>query len=336
MTINSCDWLSGSGTLTKEFPLQIGSEFTSVKQKLSTRVYSEWWQIKRGEFPVMDVLCKPTTPILQPDSCHFKLYNAELYRHHGAESEANYFDVFGISYAKPTRVDVCTDFNLFVNKLKPQSFITQIVRGLILRKHGGRFKVEGTQSRTPLWHYLRYGSHSSPVSMYLYNKTKELKEAKNKPWIVKLWEIKGLDLSQDVWRLEFSITDSRLRFLNQSTGEENSLHNFSHLKKSHINNLFQSCLNRYGTFVRNDWKKNISRMKQIELLLQDSDRRCIYLAQSSFENSNLHKFNIKQLVQMENDLRLIRQLNTNHINLTISNYEKRFNLEGYSSTVTGQ
>lgn len=329
LTIKSCDWLSGSATLAEPFNPKNIPGIRCELQKLSTRVFSEWWILKDGIYPIMDLLIKPKTPILHPMTAHFKLHNSVFYKHHGADNDMDYFKRFGLHNAKPTRVDVCADFNLFRNALNPASFITRISRGIYLRKHGGRFKLEATQSRTPSFHYLRYGSATSPVSLYLYNKSKELKEVKAKPWITSMWQKKGLDMTKDVWRLEFSIKDTRMHFLNTSTGEDTSLHSFSHLKASIINDVFNACMKRYGTFVRNNWKQNITRMPLLQLFDEQHDDYAIYLSPPGFDHSNMQKFTIKQLATLENELRATKLLNDNHILQTIADYERVHKLTGY-------
>jgi hypothetical protein len=334
--ISSFDWFSGSGTFLGTLVPDSFPGFKCDKQKLSTKVFKEWWVISQRGFPVMDLLLKPSTPILKQDTCHFKISNFKLYQYHGAESNFDFFKTFNITNAHATRIDVCIDFNMLLNNINPADFIKRISRGIYLRKYSGRFKVEGTQAKNPDYHYLRYGSHSSPVSLYFYNKSKELKEKKLKPWITEMWKHRGLDLSRDVWRMEFSVKDTRLRFVDKSTGEGFGIHDVSFLKKTQLTTMLNACINRYGSFVINNWKSNISRMKPIQIIPGNFTDFTTFVAIPSFESSNLQKFTIKQLSLLEQDLRLNKQLQTEHILQSISDYEKQFKLEGYHKKITGQ
>ena len=59
---------------------------------------------------------------------------------------------------------------------------------------------------TSMFDYVRWGSRSSGVCTYLYNKSEELRSKHSKPWIKERWEKAGLNEEEgDVYRLEFSI-----------------------------------------------------------------------------------------------------------------------------------
>lgn len=330
MAIISLDWLSGTSTLTRPLEQDLPPGFRLNLEKLSTKVFNKWFTLWDRGNKVADLLIHPKTPIINPLTCHWKLSNSYLYSFSGASSKNNILTLLGLTSVRPTRVDVCADFVLFQNNLTPGSFITQVVRGMILRKHGGRFKVEGTQARVPKFHYLRYGSTTSPVSIYLYNKSKEMREKEYKPWIYNKWQKLFADVTPDVWRLEFSVKDTRLNFVDTETGEKVSIHDIQPFYYPHHELLFKACLKKYGQFVRNDYKANISRMKVIDLLPVKFNNTAIYIGNTQLSHNNLQKFTIKQLLTLENDLRLSKMLSSNHIVETIHDFERRHGLTGYS------
>lgn len=336
MNLISLDWFSGSGVLTE--PLLPGnySGFTLKELKLSTKVFAKWFQLYHGITLVADILTTPKTPIIKPDSVHWKLSNEYLYRYAFTASDYSPLSVLPLISLKPTRADFCCDFNLFSNGLLPEKFITRVVRGIYLRKHGGRFKVEGTQSVSPLFHYLRYGSTSSPVSVYLYNKSKEMKEVKFKPWIFSKWKKFGLNTDIDVWRLEFSVKESRMNFVDKTTGQTVSLSSILPYFYDDHEIVFKSCLKKYGTFCVNNYRSNITRMKPIELLGIDAKGTAIYLGEPIKSHSNFQKFTIKQLVMLENDLRLSNRLRSLHIRDTIIDFEAAHALVGYHNKVNDE
>ena len=333
LNIISLDWISGTGTLISPPLPPFDPGFDVEFMPHGTRVFNNWARISYYNRPLIELLYNPKTPILSPHTCHWKISNEYLYQWHGIDSGITIFERIGITNAKPTRIDVCADFNLLNNNLNPASFITRIVRGIYCRKYAGRFKVEGTQSRQPVYHYLRYGSHSSPVSFYLYNKTKELSEVKDKPYIRTIWSKYGLKQNIDVWRMEFSIKDTRLQFLNKDTSETLNLHNFNYATRSHIGLLFDACLSRYGSFVINNRTTNISRMKPISLITPMLPNTATYMGPVSHASNNLNKFVIKQLMALEHEMRIIKSYPESDIAKAISNYETMHGLQGYSANL---
>lgn len=108
-----------------------------------------------------------------------------------------------------TRLDLCCDFNTFDGGLEPAEFIRSYIYGgkiNPIRKGSNQFSVIGSKSLDKVdIQTLRFGSSSSAVKVYMYNKTKELEEVKDKPYIREMWKNAGLDVSK-VWRVEISIS----------------------------------------------------------------------------------------------------------------------------------
>ena len=57
------------------------------------------------------------------------------------------------------------------------------------------------------------------MSTKLYNKTLELRQGEDKPYIRQAWETAGLNTSQDVWRVEFSLSAQMQTLKSLKSGE---------------------------------------------------------------------------------------------------------------------
>ena len=98
------------------------------------------------------------------------------------------------------------DFNTFENGMQPERLIQQYMRGKVSKVNQVNVSVHGADTWTGrVWQSLKWGSPSSPVSTKLYNKSKEMQQCLDKPYIAAMAGCR-LDLTKDVWRVEFSLS----------------------------------------------------------------------------------------------------------------------------------
>ena len=92
--------------------------------------------------------------------------------------------------------------------------------------------------------YIRYGKRNSPVCTYMYNKTKELEEVQDKPWIRRLWLNNGM--TAHVWRIEFSFHGNKTQTIDKETGDIFQLDNLGWeqtIERRH--DVFRTLANKY-------------------------------------------------------------------------------------------
>ncbi len=86
-----------------------------------------------------------------------------------------------------------------------------------------QFRVYGGKSVSSATKFsgIEFGSGKSSKRCYIYDKTRELTEVKDKPWIRQYWQENGLisDEKTHVYRAEISIKCDGMDLLNMSTGE---------------------------------------------------------------------------------------------------------------------
>lgn len=100
---------------------------------------------------------------------------------------------------------------------------------------------------------------------YLYNKSQELREVKDKPYIREVWEKNGLDVSKDVWRLEVSMRTTQLRVIVPLTGEILRLDLDFMTTQGVVENIYNCAVLKYFDFRYNDGQQKAQRMKKLEL-----------------------------------------------------------------------
>lgn len=138
-----------------------------------------------------------------------KVYNKQLYLEDTVERLYSLLLQCEIKIKSISRLDIAMDFNYFDNHIHPQTLIKKFMNDELWYLFVKKFYCIGKQCSTQTYEYLRFGSSKSSCSIYLYNKSRELREQKDKPYIRDIWEKIGLNTS-DVWRLEVSMrTDTK-------------------------------------------------------------------------------------------------------------------------------
>lgn len=191
------------------------------------RVWSECGVLSVCGRPLAHISRAPYSSVICPTSGVLKIDNAVLYMANAVDVIENLLATNHIRILSLTRIDICGDFTRICNQ-QPGEVIRAILSGKWLRVGQSRFygrgedlwklrgirqvsahcwcaensfEFLGSANTAERFTYLRYGSRSSEVCVYLYNKSLELRQVKDKPYIRRLWD----EETRDVWRLEFSL-----------------------------------------------------------------------------------------------------------------------------------
>ena len=187
--------------------------------------------------------------------CTLKLANRVLYSHEWLIESKLIMAEMGLRYKGITRVDVAYDCNVLADGRSVPGFLMQYFshapycEGHIIRSGSRKVTINATRSNKGSVEIsaMRWGSKGSDIGAYAYNKSLELREVKDKPWIRETWEKAGLidsfneeewaKLSEKekqrkieqgdvqtliktpVWRFEISIKAHGRDLLNLKTGE---------------------------------------------------------------------------------------------------------------------
>lgn len=194
-----------------EYFLALGYEV--VSRSYGTPLYAEMFTIFQEGWPYIEIRRKPhqqnqngEKTILANNACHIRFSNRSCYLPGCVNLLRSFLVAHGYQFVSISRVDICSDFNLFDNGMKPANFIEKWFRADISKLYQGRFAAHGEDK----WSFrevnsVKWGRPTSAINTKLYNKSKELREAGEKFYIRDAWKAAGLDESSDVWRVEFSI-----------------------------------------------------------------------------------------------------------------------------------
>lgn len=198
------------------------------EREYGTRVYKEMFEIvDEMNNPLIEIRRNPASGQssfqgLSEFSSHIRLPNWVLYQGRPIDYLREFLLKNGYIFKRIYRIDICYDFEYFDSGDLPARFVRRYIEGVYRKINQCRRQTNGFDS----WNgcednSISWGSRSSMVSTKLYNKTLELKEAKNdKPWIKTSWMIndlienpcsmtkhdtKGNLYHPEIWRLEFSM-----------------------------------------------------------------------------------------------------------------------------------
>lgn len=159
-----------------------------------------------------------------PRSCHIRLCNRTCYAYDAATIMQRFLDEHGFVFQSISRIDLCLDFEKFDSGDDPFKFLTRYLKGRYAKVNQCTIAVHGKDEWDGRnYNSVSWGSKKSPVFTRFYDKTLELKEGKDKPYIRQAWASCGLvdDFIQltkkgadgavykpRIWRLEFAIQSS--------------------------------------------------------------------------------------------------------------------------------
>lgn len=255
----SVDWLQIYGTRNlDEIPTVIcgiGRKYDIKQRDIATAVWTEVYDITHRGREVATFYRCPRSGAMDKFGCTLKLANRVLYCKQYLEILFEFLNLLAIEYKGITRLDLCYDCNYLhagrtVSEFLMDYFSHQpFCEGHIVRKGSRRVQIVGSRSNLGVTRIsgMRWGSPQSDIGAYCYNKSLELLEVKDKPWIRETWEENGLindwkkekfDAMPDekkkrlinigdsedyvqtpVWRFEISIKSKAKDILNIKTGE---------------------------------------------------------------------------------------------------------------------
>lgn len=255
----SLDWMQ---YYCERSPWAIPSSFATTKgsyevekQSYSTNLWLDVYIIKHRGREFATLCCNPRNGGMPERGCTLKLANRVLYSHEWLTESRAIMVEMGLRYKGITRLDVAYDCNVLAGGRSVPSFLMQYFshapycEGHIIRSGSRKVTINATRSNKGSVEIsaMRWGSKGSDIGAYCYNKSLELREVKDKPWIRETWEKAGLIdsfnevewaklsekekqrkieqgdvtsyVEKPVWRFEISIKGHGKDLLNIDTGE---------------------------------------------------------------------------------------------------------------------
>lgn len=301
--IINVDWLSMycSSELVVE-----AKKFEFKRAAEGSAQFKEVWHVYNKEDAELYCIMQknPYSPIIPKNAVMIKVANRYLYRDNWNIEFLNFCMACNITPKSISRIDICCDFEVFDNNLHPEQLIKGFLNNKYLKMRQSKYSLEGEQNDGQKFSYLRFGKRENEVSSYIYNKSKELREVKDKPYIRDQWEQCGIGQNKDVWRLEVSLRTTQLRTIVQSTGEILRLDLDFITTKGVLENIYNAVILKYFCFKINDNQKQKRRMKDLVLFKGMSTTLEMKVINDKPQTNRMDKIVVKKIANIFSQYRV--------------------------------
>lgn len=260
IAVPSIDWLQFNFT----GKYQDNAKYEDRLLPYGTRHFKNIIEVYQKKWKKATIANTPLSQIIHEDTNLIKLENRELYYFEPVRRLITLGTEHNLHYHNCSRIDIAIDFNTFANDLNPEEVIKRFFSCKYLKKGMSNFIIQGKQQKEQMLHYLKFTSKKATISSYLYNKSKELRDCKRKPYIIKHWTNNGLNIALDVWRLEFSIHSTKFNITDLETGETERFNPLYMDNKIYLNYVLSALITKHWDFRINDGKSKIGRMKKVK------------------------------------------------------------------------
>ena len=335
MHVISCDWLTISVDCSN---FAIHTNYTCDREPYGTSIFQDMYTIGMDGMQIAILTLHPRMKHMNPHLGLLKILNPILYLPNLDRIVYNLLFDLRLEVLGVSRLDLCADFHRFTDYADVQDFIRDFLSVKIWKigqakyKCAGKvakaptlphykrknkrktveepesFKVIGKQSARHNFQYLRFGSHISDVSAYLYNKTQEFKDVKRKNYIEEMWTHSGINPNETVWRLEFSIKGNGIKFIDTTSGEFSQKTLEMVLDPTLREQLYNACFIKWWIFRYNDGQVRKDRMKPVRMLEINSSIYEPRAIDCSDETSRENKRMITALEKTYDEIRIKHQV----------------------------
>lgn len=281
---DNCAVSIGSDSATaveSEFRIQSNDKFSVVdteKKIANFRKLYEVFDRSDLETCLFTIEANPRVSFIDPSLCVIKLANRKCYDTGIYDFIVSILEAFSFNFVNYTRLDICTDNN-DLGGIDPQLICARIASNEYMLKANKKEKIHQKNEKAIVsdWgqnlqvHKVKtkysgvsFGSRSSEVQVNYYDKTKEMLQKTQKPWVYSWWDNhENIDQERPVFRLEFSLKSNSKRIFKfdqktSKTYKDADLVNY-------IDKLASWCLDKHFYVVKFDARheKHVERMEKV-------------------------------------------------------------------------
>jgi len=265
-----------------DVPLWVQScrAYTFRRLNHGSKVFKQLWDIMDEKKQVIaTAACCPYSSVIKADTVILKIANFKLYEGDLWQFCVNLVQNLGLQYKGITRIDLAYDCNALFNGLNPATLLRGYVNGKWIKKgcqrnwslnaHQNYNISKATQiDSSEISHTydgITWGGRKSSVHCQVYNKTKELKEVKDKPHIRREWKKHRIDESKNVWRFEIRIANDGKDLVSLEDGDFFKLGVDFLQDQATIEGLYNAYAQRYFDFAQVHKCSKVSRLKSTRI-----------------------------------------------------------------------
>lgn len=278
---------------------------------IRTRHFLKIDELFLNDRKIATIAREPSSQVLDKNIILIKFENWLLYCKDLKHIVINTLNKINFVCVNITRFDLALDFQYFQNNLYPEKLINKFISNKYLKKGKGKGTLIFNHNYNVSKEYIKFGSNQSDICYYLYNKTKELNEVKNKPYIQDCWHENNFDKNKNTWRLEFSLKNSNINIFNECTGELDQIRNGKEINLNYFLDekfyieFFWALVNKYFVFYKNTGTGKKCRMPEINLFNDFSVTKNMQYITNKIENGRSDKIFLNKINSLNDELRNI-------------------------------
>lgn len=280
------DWLQLFGILDNEeavISLLEKAGFFVKDNERGTRHFEKWVTVytPNKKHQVAQICYKPFSVkgqgekgIFHPGSCTVQLCNKYCYAPDPIGIIGKICEIIKFKFRSISRLDLCLDFHKFDNGMKPATLIRGFFTGKYWKMGYRKALSVGVQNQLYDPETLSFKGKNSAVSTKIYDKTKELHDVHEKPYIRDAWKGCGLDDKKTIWRLEVCIKSDGRTIVDIGSGEIVKF-GLSDIKSTEQRLfIFFVMVKKFFHWRYNNGETRKARAKDVELFNIDQNTSC--------------------------------------------------------------
>lgn len=280
------------------------------EREYGTPVYHEMFVLMGTDGqPLLEIRRNPKSAqgiqaggVLDPMSCHIRLTNRTCYYNDCCDQLRNFLQQYGYGLSRISRIDLCLDFERFDYGDDPAEFLARYMKHRYSKINQADISTHGRDLWDGrIWNSLSWGSKKSMIGTKFYNKTMELAQKQDKPYIRRVWQeyhlvddyytltkrdADGKEYTPQIWRVEFSIKSSTRNWfvIEDNNGEKRKIRSIRNTldmydTKQKQLDMFLSLADHYFHFKR--YKDGVRKDRcPDKLLFRYNDRAQFYKLES--------------------------------------------------------
>lgn len=304
------------------------------EREYGTPVYHEMFVLygHDGE-PLLEVRRNPKSAqgrqingVLDPNACHVRLCNRTCYFMAPVTLLQQFLEQYGLHFQRISRIDICLDFTRFDYGDDPADFIARYFRGRYAKINQARIRAHGQDLWDGrLWNSVSWGNQKSMIGTKFYNKSMELREKSDKPYIRQAWRAAQLvddemtltktttdaeghtvTTKPDVWRVEFSIKSSTRKWfiIEDVLGAKQKIRSVRNTfdmydTKAKLLDMFFSLTEHYFHFKK--FKAAVRKDRCEDKLLFRTDEKAVFYKLENIATKNTVDNRVNHLLQLITD-----------------------------------
>jgi len=244
-------------------------------QDFQTSIFEKIASYPDHDHEMFNLSYEPKSKILKHNLLILKVNNKFLYSQQFRAELDNLIKFLELKFNNVTRIDYALDFQFLRAGLTGSRFMELLGKNIIDLKYKGKKTIIYPSEHSKPPEYVRFGNHSSEFNVYIYNKTRELQEKKDKPYIREQW--KNIEFLENfpVFRLEISFKPDKTKFfLNKDN--YNSFRNLDNILNINFHKrIFNYLIKNKFRFYYTSGKKSMVDLFYLPETQEDSNVRML-------------------------------------------------------------